>query len=379
MHIMYKYISSRLSQFSWSKLLLHLLAWSIAWALMNWVCWQYLNNSDRNQSEFNLFIAPWLAGSNVLIQFICYYWITRIIIPESLNRRWFIVIIHLLFVYISTMMGRNYMELEIGHHFIGYNERFDRYIIRYGKVSHLEVLFSLMHFFDTWIYVYSVILAPVCIKVIKEIYLAKSRSLQLELNLLRAQINPHFVFNTLNNIYSIIEEKDAYAAEVLLKFSHILRYTFYETEKDYIHLHREVESLMAYVELEKIRHDQTVDLQLTVAVDEADQTSPIAPLLLVSLVENAFKHGVNATIGSSWVHITLRATQSSLQFNVINSKPSSNPVVFAKTVVATHQVGLSNIKRRLELLYPKNHDLLITELPDTYSVQLTLTHHGKNR
>ncbi|GAB2604249.1 hypothetical protein GCM10027190_59740 [Spirosoma areae] len=285
--------------------------------------------------------------------------------------------LHLFLVYIVTALGRHYMALEIGHYFAGYNGRLDGHVVRTSEYNFLEITTNLNHFFDTWIYVYSVILAPVCIKVIKEIYLAKSRSLQLELNLLRAQINPHFVFNTLNNIYSIIEEKDRYAADVLLKFSHILRYTFYETEKDYIHLHREVESLMAYIELEKIRHDQTVDLQLTVAVDEAEQTFPIAPLLLVSLVENAFKHGVNSTIGSSWVHITLRASQSVVQFDVINSKPSSNPVVFAKTLVATHQVGLSNIKRRLELLYPKNHDLLITELPDTYSVQLTLTHHGK--
>ncbi|QMW05451.1 sensor histidine kinase [Spirosoma foliorum] len=367
---------TRLSQFKWKKWLLYLLGWSIAWALMSWVFWQFLHNAGLNRHEANLTISLWLGGSNIVVQVIAYYWITRKIIPAAITSSWLIVAGHLLLLHVSISLGRAYLQVGIGHYFAGYNPRLDQLTERIERTSFLQLPFSLMQFFDNWIYVYSVLLAPICLKVIKEIYIARNQALQLELNLLRAQINPHFVFNTLNNIYSIIEEKDAYAADVLLKFSHILRYTFYETEKDFIQLYREVDSLNAYVELEKIRHDQHVSIDLQIGA--IDSSFPIPPLLLVSFVENAFKHGINSTIGASWVRINLRASQSRLEFDIVNSKPLLNSInVSMKGPAFTHQVGLTNIKRRLELLYPKTHQLVITDLPDRFSVRLLLTHDGK--
>lgn len=120
------------------------------------------------------------------------------------------------------------------------------------------------------------------------------------MNLLRAQINPHFIFNTLNNIYSIVEEKDPYATDILLKFGDIMRYTLHETEANFISLQQEIEVLNEYIELEQIRHTVSAPAHITFDVSGTVQDFVVPPLLLITLVENAFKHGTHATIGSSW-------------------------------------------------------------------------------
>ena len=266
---------------------------------MCWLSYQYLYNNGTYNNSSSLIIASWLGLTNVLIQIGCYYWLTRRVIPVAVTRNWGKAILYLLLMNLVVTLCRHYVNLEIGHLFFGRNPRFDSRTVLYGKYSFFEITVNLMHNFDNWIYIYSILLAPVCIKVIKEIYLVRTRSLQLELNLLRSQINPHFIFNTLNNIYSIVEANDAYAANIILKFSHILHYTFYDTEKDYITLFQEVEAMNALIELEKIRHDHNVVLNLDIAAHESDMSFAVPPLLLVSLVENAFKHGVNASIDAS--------------------------------------------------------------------------------
>ncbi len=352
------------------------LAWFVSFIFMCWLYFQYLDNDTVDRNTHNKTIAIWLGASNVLIQIGCYYWITRRLIPAAVVQKWIKFFLFLLAMAIFVSLSRHYIQLIIGQHFTGYNRRLDSRISLYNGYSPIEILVNLMHFFDDWIYVYSILLVPVCIRVVKEIYIVRTHSLQLELNLLRSQINPHFVFNTLNNIYSIVEASDTYAADIISKFSHILHYTFYDTEKDYITLLQEVEAMNALVELEKIRHDHDVELTLTIAAHESDMSFAVPPLLLVSLVENAFKHGVNASINASWVRITLTTSNSLLQFNVTNSKPKSTSLIEKKTV-SSHHVGLTNIRRRLELLFPDRHQLLITESVDTYSVRLLLTHHGK--
>ncbi len=192
---------------------------------------------------------------------------------------------------------------------------------------------------------------------------------EMELNFLRAQIHPHFLFNTLNNIYGMVMENER-AGQVVLKLSDLLRFSLYESSGKRIPVGREVEFLSDYINLEQIRHHNTrVVISYNFEHIENSET-PIVPLLLISFVENAFKHGVNATIGKAWVHIHLKQERQTILFEVENSKPATN-----KERPATAGIGIENTKRRLALLYPEKHQLSITETADSYKVSLKLQTH----
>lgn len=192
---------------------------------------------------------------------------------------------------------------------------------------------------------------------------------EMELSFLRAQIHPHFLFNTLNNIYGMVMENEK-AGQVVLKLSDLLRFTLYESSGKRIPVGREVEFLSDYINLEQIRHHNTrVAISYNFAHIKSSET-PIVPLLLISFVENAFKHGVNATIGKAWVHLSLKQENHTILFEVENSKPATK-----KERPATAGIGIENTKRRLALLYPEKHQLNITETADSYKVSLTLHTH----
>ncbi|WP_243409543.1 sensor histidine kinase [Pontibacter virosus] len=192
---------------------------------------------------------------------------------------------------------------------------------------------------------------------------------EMELNFLRAQIHPHFLFNTLNNIYGMVMENER-AGQVVLKLSDLLRFSLYESSGKRIPVGREVEFLTDYINLEQIRHHNT---RVAISYDFEhieNKETPIVPLLLISFVENAFKHGVNATIGKAWVHISLKHESDTILFEVENSKPATK-----KERSATAGIGIENTKRRLALLYPDKHQLNIIETADSYKVSLTLHTH----
>lgn len=371
----YGWLSKAGRSFSGRRIVEHIVAWLIALMLMIWVTWHYV--TDLNVTDHSVALSCWSGVGNVLIQMALYYWIVTLIVPAALNRRWLPVVVHLVIIYVGSTFGRYYWQLLMDHYWEGVSQRFDRRTQYFEDRGVWLMLVDVYYFFDTWIYTYSIILAPLCIKVIKDVYTAQNRALALELNLLRAQINPHFIFNTLNNIYSIVEEKDEYAGEMLLKFSNIIRYTFNETEHNVIPLLQEINSLKDYIELEKIRYDYDLPVELELAINDTGQSYFIPPLLLISFVENAFKHGANATIGFAWVRIKIVTTPSALHFEVINSKPTGVPIQSRRRTIRVHRVGLKNIKRRLELLYPHTHRLIIADMPDMYSIVLTLTNDGK--
>ena len=140
---------------------------------------------------------------------------------------------------------------------------------------------------------------------------------QAELNYLKSQTNPHFLFNTLNNIYALAREKSDLAPESILRLSKILRFMLYETGGDYIALEQELKILGDYIELEKLRYDASLRVELTTDIDDPKQ--PVPPLLLVPLVENAFKHGVSETRNRPFVEVALRVQGGRLDFTVRNS------------------------------------------------------------
>jgi len=167
---------------------------------------------------------------------------------------------------------------------------------------------------------------------------------EAELNYLRSQTNPHFLFNTLNNIYALSRDKSDLAPESILRLSKILRFMLYETGGTYIAIEQELKIIADYIALEELRYDDSLRVNFNYDVEDMKQSLP--PLLLVPLVENAFKHGVSETRDEPFVDIHLSVKQRQLMFVVKNSTET-----FSGDRTVKENIGLSNLRRQLELLY----------------------------
>lgn len=184
--------------------------------------------------------------------------------------------------------------------------------------------------------------------------------LEAELKFLRHQTNPHFLFNTLNNIYALARKKSELTAEVVMRLSKLLRFILYESKSNLITIADELKILDDYIELEKMRYDRlTIHFQR----DIDDNSRKIAPLLLLPFVENAFKHGASESRFDSFIRIQVKLQQGRLTFNIENTKESH---------IATEirdNIGLRNVRRQLELMY-KEYDLQLQNESHIFSVRL---------
>jgi LytS/YehU family sensor histidine kinase len=194
---------------------------------------------------------------------------------------------------------------------------------------------------------------------------AQALAYDAQLKMLHYQINPHFLFNTLNNIYSLVYKKSEDAPEAVMKMSSIMRYMLYDATTDKVLLEKEIEYLKSFIELEKlrIRHKDFAELDISGNVEGRT----IAPMLLIPFVENAFKHGVKS-MGSPGIWVTLQVDPDRICFEVVNYLRKNN-------LTAKDQgkgIGLTNVRRRLNLLYPGKHDLEISIDDEKYRVKLIL-------
>ncbi len=189
--------------------------------------------------------------------------------------------------------------------------------------------------------------------------------LQSELRFLRAQTNPHFLFNVLNSIYALARKKDDRTEETVLRLSKLLRFMIYECNATFIPLQKEVQMIQDYLKLEEVRFHDKVTLSFTEELD--DSTYEIPPLLLLPLVENAFKHGISESRGKGEVRVGLKAQQGQLTFTVVNS--IEEPVVVKGN---NSGLGLQNLRRQLSLLYPDQHQLAINATNQHFHVNVSL-------
>jgi len=197
-------------------------------------------------------------------------------------------------------------------------------------------------------------------KVLQEIRVEK---LQAEVNFLRSQVNPHFLFNALNNLYALTIKKSDEAPDVVLKLSELMEYMLYESDEAYVPLEKEINYLKNYLELERIRHGNNADIQLTVTGNM--DSCMIPPFLILPLVENAFKHGISKSVHNAFLHIRIDARKE-LEVRITNNKLNFQQPDHSGGI------GLFNLRRRLELLYPDKHELKIIEKPDRYEVVLKI-------
>jgi two-component system, LytTR family, sensor kinase len=186
-----------------------------------------------------------------------------------------------------------------------------------------------------------------------------------ELALLRSQVNPHFLFNTLNNIYSLVCKKSAEAPEAIMKLSAIMRYMLYDANTDRVLLEKEIEYLQSFIELQKLRIRHQNFVELVIEGEVGNKT--IAPMLLIPFVENAFKHG-SKTGSLPGIRIRLVCKADELVFEVVNHLKKNS--LAPKDSIGG--IGLQNIKRRLQILYPGKYSLETKEEKDLYFIQLII-------
>jgi len=190
---------------------------------------------------------------------------------------------------------------------------------------------------------------------------------EMELFALKNQIDSHFLFNTLNNIYGLALKKSDLAPRGILLLSEILSFVIYETKNDYYPLSKEIQLINNYIELEKMRY--TDSLSIYFEANDISEDSFITPLILFTFLENSFKHGISKTMHNPWVKIRLKSGVSEVFFEVENSVPEDSGNSGQKV---NNGIGLENIRRRLVLLYPQMHSLITRRDEKTFYVGLTL-------
>ena len=192
--------------------------------------------------------------------------------------------------------------------------------------------------------------------------------LENELKCLRSQIQPHFFLNTLNNLYSLTIDKSEKAPDLILKLSDLMKYFLYETGKDYQTLKNEIAHIKDYIEIERLRYDETLKIDFN--IEGEIKKTLIKPLLLIPLVENAFKHGARNSEKNPYININLIVTKSLINFKVENS--FKNPTKKIKQQIGG--IGLSNVKKRLELNYGKgNYELNTFNQKNKYIAELKVS------
>jgi len=200
----------------------------------------------------------------------------------------------------------------------------------------------------------------------RELLEKEKQRVQEELKALKAQVNPHFFFNTLNSIYSMSLDKDERLPATVLQLSELMRYFLYQSNEDLVPLAKEIAVLKDYIALQRIRSDGNLDIKTEIEGDGGQQK--IAPLLLITFLENAFKHGVKGEVGATFIKLMISVEENRLNFLLENNKGKVDSIEKGDN----RGLGLGNVKRRLELLYPGRHDLTIQDRGKDFIVNLQL-------
>jgi two-component system, LytTR family, sensor kinase len=234
-----------------------------------------------------------------------------------------------------------------------------------------DPFFYLPKIIKMFVSIYPVTFFAVAIKLLKYWYanqheqqVLTQEKLRAELNFLKTQIHPHFLFNTLNNLYALTLKKSDRAPETVLKLSELINYMLYECVSDEVQLTKEIKFIRNYIDIEKMRYGDKLDVDLRVSGEVNERK--IAPLILLPFVENCFKHGASEELQQSWVKITVDLQPRITIVKVENNKSSENG--HSKK----EGIGIQNVKRRLDLLYPGQHELKIISGEETFLVILTI-------
>lgn len=340
--------------FNWKRLRWHLLFWLIL------VIYQVFYFGRLTSEYWDTFLAfiPTLPFDMLATYFSVYFLLPHFILRKK----------YLLFVFwlVSFSIPIIFIELVIGY-----------YIQGPLLIPNLELdlsFFRLDRFLNVFLSIYSFSLLATAIKLIKILFtyrqekaLLKTQSLTSELAMLRSQINPHFLFNTLNNIDTLVTINPEKASHSIIKLSEIMRYMLYDANADFVPLDKEIEYLKSFISLQLLRLKNQNFVSFTIDGDIKNKKIP--PMLIIPFVENAFKHG-RKNVKAPGVIINIRISSTTYIFEIINFTSSTE----TNEKDAVGGIGLQNIQRRLDLLYKDKYELDINTDEGKYAVLLKLTY-----
>ncbi len=323
-----------------------------------WFCWYmysvmlFLYNNNNVQANFwlNLEIrCVKLLKVSPIAMCTCYLFI-YLLIPSTLyKKKFFLFTCGAILLLVAEMYFINIVTYH----------RFDISSVWVGIVSTLSrggpliwALFLTIKTLKTWY-----------IKEYESDLLIKA-NLNAELQLLKAQVHPHFLFNTLNNIYAFILLDPLTAKSLVKKLEKLLRYMINECEQPLVPLSEEISMINDYLELEKVRYGNR--LQLQVQIEKNCKNKMVTPLLMIPFIENSFKHGASKLLQQPWIKLFIQADEDVLHFTLANNKPEN------RDTPAKEGIGLNNVKRRLTLLFPQGHLLVIQPTKNTYTVNMQI-------
>lgn len=342
---------------------LHVAIWLLL--ILNDIIPHYLENPYRSfeghpQNLSLLVRYSLLAIGYESIAALCFYGSYLMVAKTFFNRKQYLkALLYAALLLVALIVWRYALEFGLFKPILGFDNYYGRPVEVWGYSTNI-----FWYYFPKY-FVYGILyfLGESWIRNRQRQEALQREKLTTELAFLRSQINPHFLFNTINDIYALTYQKSDQAPEALLKLSELLRYMLREGAGDLVSLEREIAYLNNLIELQRIgaKGNAYIDLETTGEVGQ----QPVASLIFVAFVENAFKHGV-LNDAANPVTIRMQTTPALIQFSVRNKRHHSQKD-------ATPGIGLANVRRRLELLYPGRHTLVIDENADTYSVHLTLT------
>ncbi|MFC2152443.1 sensor histidine kinase [Bacteroidota bacterium] len=337
----------------------------VKWHILFWIAYIFFYTltpialgDDTTIKEDLLYVLLLIPLKIFATYTLVYYFIPQYL----LKRRYFIFFMIMIPLVFILGFGQ---RLILG--VIFYPVYYPEHLAKYGLIYLPKVFYAAI---DT----YFVATVAAVIKLLKQWFNTqqltnslKQEKLAAELKFLKAQIHPHFLFNTLNNLYALTLKKSSKAPEVVLKLSELLDYMLYECNVPKVTLEKEINMLENYIALEKIRYGD--DLKVNFNIDDGVKGFLISPMLLLPLVENSFKHGVSSEIHEKWIEINLNANDDILEFSIENSRDSNS---VGKKESYTEGIGLKNVVRRLELVYKNKHQLKIDDNGDSFKVLLTI-------
>lgn len=319
-----------------------------------------------------LFVSPSDEGYSFSVKLLRYFFQELVFLP------WKILPFYFLFYYLIPKYLPTHDYLKIASAFLlilfvcllGYRSTIEPVQkLLYGDTPDFNV-FSFSRIFYTLTDVLPAIALAATAKLLKGSIVSRRTQLKLEeeknkaeLNFLKAQTNPHFLFNTLNNLYGLARRNDANTAQSILKLSNLMRYILYECDTDTNTIETEIKLIEDYIDLEKLRYDDSLNLTFEKNID--DWTYQISPLILLPFVENAFKHGASENREATSIYINLNVENNQLSFSIENS-------IEADMLTSNEGIGLSNVKRQLDLIYRDDYNLSFERTGKTFLVNLNI-------
>ncbi len=303
----------------------------------------------------------------ITLQFIVAYTILFVLVPKFLTKNHkklfgFLIVLLLIIVFILCSLIQIYiLEPNYPDTYVSYIKRLSNPSL-FGRLTNIKEFISKSALLS---YPALLLLAFQYYKTQKNLLELKEQKKTAELSALKNQLNPHFLFNTLNNLHALVLNKSDQSSDVIQKLSNILDYILYRCNDDYVSLKNEIDLLENYIALEQVRYGNRMEVTFE---KESITDGKIAPLLLLTFLENAFKHGVSQELKKATIHIQIKQEQEQIVFNIKNSKPST----LHSSNNDQKAIGLQNIKKQLELLYPNSFTLNISNHTNYFSANLKL-------